>query len=67
MEHDTPIYSQISNQPVISENKEDDTLNELFVLMIENESPFLKYILNDLCYLLKNSNLKRLINLLSRS
>jgi hypothetical protein len=52
---------------MISENREADSLNPIFNLVIENESPMFKHLVNGLSYLLTNSNLKSLIRIMHRS
>lgn len=49
-----------------AEEREQTSFQPLFQLMIENDSPLLKVLLNDLSYLLKTSHLKRVITLMAK-
>lgn len=67
LEHEALNRPVLSNEYVASESQDQGTLKPLFSLMIENESPFLKYLLNDISYLLTSKDLKSFILMLQSS
>ena len=55
-----------SSQEEIDQEDESQSMVTLLTLMVENESPLLKNLLNDFCYLIKTSHIKKLIKIMTK-